>query len=41
WGNRQKKNGKSFVQQVSPQARDEEKSDRMWELSKKLVELAT
>ncbi len=37
WGNRQKKNGKSFVQQVSPQARDDEKGDRMWELSAKLV----
>jgi protochlorophyllide reductase len=40
WGNRQKKNGKSFVQKVSPQARDDEKGDRMWELSAKLVELA-
>lgn len=40
WGNRQKKNGKSFVQQVSPQARDLEKGDRMWELSAKLVRLA-
>jgi protochlorophyllide reductase len=40
WGNRQKKNGKSFVQQVSSQARDDEKGDRMWELSAKLVGLA-
>lgn len=40
WGNRQKKNGKSFVQQVSPQARDDERSDRMWDLSAKLVGLA-
>jgi protochlorophyllide reductase len=40
WGNRQKKNGKSFVQKVSPQARDDEKGDRMWELSAKLVGLA-
>lgn len=40
WGNRQKKNGKSFVQQVSPQARDDERGDRMWELSAKLVGLA-
>ncbi len=40
WGNRQKKDGKSFVQKVSPQARDDEKGDRMWELSAKLVGLA-
>lgn len=40
WGNRQKKNGKSFVQQVSPQARDDEKAERMWELSAKLVGVA-
>ncbi|MCX7595523.1 MAG: protochlorophyllide reductase [Fischerella sp.] len=40
WGNRQKKNGKSFVQRVSPQARDDEKAKRMWELSAKLVGLA-
>lgn len=40
WGNRQKKNGKSFVQKVSQQARDDEKGDRMWELSAKLVGLA-
>lgn len=37
WGNRQKKNGKSFVQQVSPQARDDERGDRLWELSARLV----
>jgi len=40
WGNRQKKNGQSFVQQVSPQARDDEKAVRMWELTAKLVGLA-
>ena len=40
WGNRQKKEGKSFVQRVSPQARDDEKGDRMWELSAKLVGVA-
>ncbi|WP_445637094.1 protochlorophyllide reductase [Nostoc sp. DSM 114161] len=39
WGNRQKKDGKSFVQKVSPQARDDEKGERMWELSAKLVGL--
>lgn len=40
WGNRQKKNGQSFVQRVSPQARDDEKGERMWVLSEKLVGLA-
>lgn len=39
WGNRQKKDGKSFVQKVSPQARDDEKAERMWDLSAKLVGL--
>jgi protochlorophyllide reductase len=39
WGNRQKKDGKSFVQKVSPQARDDEKAQRMWDLSEKLVDL--
>jgi protochlorophyllide reductase len=37
WGNRQKKDGKSFVQTVSPQARDDEKAQRMWDTSAKLV----
>lgn len=37
WGNRQKKEGKSFVQKVSPQARDDEKAQKMWDLSEKLV----
>jgi len=37
WGNRQKKDGKSFVQKVSPQARDDEKAKKMWDLSEKLV----
>jgi protochlorophyllide reductase len=40
WGNRQKKDGKSFVQRVSPQARDDEKAKRLWDLSEKLVGLA-
>ncbi|MEQ8383863.1 MAG: protochlorophyllide reductase [Coleofasciculus sp. A1-SPW-01] len=40
WGNRQKKDGKSFVQKVSPQARDDQKGERMWELSAKLVGVA-
>lgn len=38
WGNRQKKNGKSFVQKVSPEARSEAKAERMWDLSAKLVQ---
>ncbi|MFB2933792.1 protochlorophyllide reductase [Aerosakkonemataceae cyanobacterium BLCC-F154] len=37
WGNRQKKDGKSFVQKVSPQARDDEKAEKMWILSQQLV----
>ncbi len=40
WGNRQKKDGKSFVQKVSPQARDDEKASLMWDLSAKLVGVA-
>ncbi|MDX2215619.1 MAG: protochlorophyllide reductase [Oculatellaceae cyanobacterium bins.114] len=40
WGNRQKKDGKSFVRQVSPQARDDEKAKQMWDLCEKLVGLA-
>lgn len=39
WGNRQKQNGKSFIQKVSPQARDHERAERLWELSAKLVGL--
>jgi protochlorophyllide reductase len=37
WGNRQKKDRQSFVQEVSSQASDEEKGQRLWELSAKLV----
>lgn len=37
WGNRQKKDRKSFVQQVSPEASDDAKAGRMWDLSAKLV----
>ncbi|BAY09682.1 protochlorophyllide reductase [Calothrix sp. NIES-2098] len=40
WGNRQKKDRKSFVQKVSPQARDDEKAEKLWDLSAKLVGLA-
>jgi protochlorophyllide reductase len=39
WGNRQKKEGKSFVQKVSPEARDDAKAVRLWELSARLVGL--
>jgi protochlorophyllide reductase len=39
WGNRQKKDGQSFVQAVSPQARDDARAERMWDLSAKLVRL--
>jgi protochlorophyllide reductase len=40
WGNRQKKDGKSFVQEVSSEASDDDKAKRLWELSEKLVGLA-
>jgi protochlorophyllide reductase len=40
WGNRQKKGRKSFIQQVSPEASDDDKAQRLWELSAKLVGLA-
>lgn len=39
WGNRQKQDGKSFVQTVSPQARDDVRAEKMWDLSAKLVRL--
>jgi protochlorophyllide reductase len=41
WGNRQKKNRDAFVQKVSPQARDDAKGERMWDLSAELVDLAS
>jgi protochlorophyllide reductase len=40
WGNRQKKDRQSFVQQVSPQARDDQNAKRVWDLSEKLVGLS-
>lgn len=40
WGNRQKKDRQSFVQKVSPQARDDAKAERMWDLSAQLVGLS-
>lgn len=40
WGNRQKEGRKSFVQEVSNEALDDDKAQRLWELSAKLVGLA-
>lgn len=40
WGNRQKEGRKSFVQEVSNEASDNQKAERLWELSNKLVGLA-
>jgi protochlorophyllide reductase len=40
WGNRQRKDGKSFVQRVSPQARDDEMARKVWDYSMKIVGLA-
>jgi protochlorophyllide reductase len=40
WGNRNSQNRKAFVQRVSPQARDDEKGELMWQESAKLVGLA-
>ncbi len=40
WGNRQKEGRKSFVQEVSNEALDNDKAQRLWELSAKLVGIA-
>ena len=40
WGNRQKEGRKSFVQEVSNEALDDDKAKRLWELSAKLVGIA-
>ena len=40
WGNRQKKNREAFAQRVSPQARDNERAEKMWDLSSVLVGLS-
>jgi len=40
WGNRQKEGRQSFVQRVSPQARDEELAQKMWDYSLTLVGLS-
>jgi protochlorophyllide reductase len=39
WGNRQKTGRESFVQELSDQASDDQRSQRMWDLSAKLVGL--
>lgn len=40
WGNRQKEGRKSFEQEVSNEALDDDKAQRLWELSAKLVGIA-
>lgn len=40
WGNRQKEGRKSFMQEVSNEALDDNKAQKLWELSSKLVGLA-
>ena len=40
WGNRQKEGRQSFVQEVSNEALDDDKAQRLWELSAKLVGIA-
>ncbi|MGD1875206.1 MAG: protochlorophyllide reductase [Mastigocoleus sp.] len=40
WGNRQKEGRESFVQEVSNEALDDDKAQRLWELSAKLVGIA-
>lgn len=40
WGNRQQKDRQSFVQEISNEASDDSKANRLWELSEKLVGLA-
>jgi len=40
WGNRQKEGRDAFVQRVSPQARDDARAERMWDLSAQLVGIA-
>jgi protochlorophyllide reductase len=40
WGNRQKEGRASFQQEVSDEASDQNKAQKLWELSEKLVGLA-
>ncbi|APB32885.1 protochlorophyllide oxidoreductase [Gloeomargarita lithophora Alchichica-D10] len=39
WGNRQAKDGKPFVQKLSAQATDQNRAERLWDLSRQLVGL--
>ncbi len=39
WGNRQKEGRQSFVQELSSEANDDDKAQKLWELSEKLVAL--
>ncbi|MEN9244884.1 MAG: protochlorophyllide reductase [Gloeomargarita sp. DG02_5_bins_242] len=39
WGNRQRKDGKPFVQKLSAQATDQKRAERLWDLSARLVGL--
>jgi len=39
WGNRQRKDGKPFVQKLSAQATDQKRAERLWDLSCQLVGL--
>mmetsp|Transcript_21926 Transcript_21926/g.37611 ORF Transcript_21926/g.37611 Transcript_21926/m.37611 type:complete len:412 (+) Transcript_21926:72-1307(+) len=41
WGNRQKEGREAFIQEVSNEAEDDAKAERLWELSAKLVGLKT
>ena len=40
WGNRQKEGRESFAQEMSDEALDDSKAERLWELSEKLVSIA-
>jgi protochlorophyllide reductase len=40
WGNRQKQNGKQFVQELSAQASDPGTAEKVWDYSSKLVGLS-
>lgn len=40
WGNRQQEGRSAFVQEISDEASDNNKAERLWELSEKLVGLA-
>ncbi len=40
WGNRQKEGRKSFLQEMSNEALDDQKATKLWDLSEKLVGLA-